>query len=65
MSTTVNCEHECGWTTDLEDINFETNPRLCPRCGGTIKICGTDLDYLDENKEPRIFEDEDGWPLES
>ncbi len=45
---TVECSRKkrCGWITDLEETS-ETNPSICPKCGGTIMIAGTNQEFAD------------------
>jgi uncharacterized paraquat-inducible protein A len=37
---TITCANACGWSTDVETTS-DTNPALCPRCGGEIVDEGT------------------------
>jgi len=54
---TIICD--CGYCTDISLIS-ETNPRRCSKCGGELKISGTDDPvYVDGEYNPVLFSDKD------
>jgi protein-arginine kinase activator protein McsA len=49
---TIECRRKksCGWITDIEETS-ETNPNICPNCGGGLKNAYTGEDYPEETPE--------------
>jgi uncharacterized paraquat-inducible protein A len=46
MDTTITVEcRACGYITDLSIIS-DTNPTICPECGGVLFVAGTEKPYV-------------------
>lgn len=61
MATLITCKEDatCGYSTDIE-LSSNTNPSICPKCGGELLIsCIGDPLYINGKLNPILFDNDE------
>jgi uncharacterized paraquat-inducible protein A len=53
MIITVECNQKkrCGWITDIDTLNDDTNPVVCPKCGHSLHNAYNGKPYPNDDEE--------------